>query len=59
MGQDLPAIKRDGRVNLQIRRSMESVRPVRRNPYPQVSILPEVRHVCHSPVPSDQSVRNL
>ena len=48
-----------GSSSLVIRRSMESVRPVRRDPYPQVSILPEVRHVCHSPVPSDQSMRNL
>jgi hypothetical protein len=42
-----------------IRRSMERVRPVRRNPYPQVRILPGVRHSCHGPVPSGQSVRNL
>jgi hypothetical protein len=45
--------------NLLIRRSMESVRPVRRNPYPQVSVPPGVRHRCHSPVPSGQSVRKL
>ena len=31
--------------NLLIRRSMESVRSVRRNPYPQVSVLPGVQHV--------------
>src|SRR5206468_4076614 len=41
-----------------IRRSMESVRPVRWNPYPQVNVLPGVRHRCCSPVPSGQSVRN-
>ena len=38
--------------NLLIRRSMESVRPVRWNPYPQVNVLPGVRHRCFSPVPS-------
>jgi hypothetical protein len=37
MGQDLPAIKRDGRVTLQIRRSMEPVRPVLRNPKSQLA----------------------
>jgi hypothetical protein len=42
-----------------IRRSMESVQPVRRNPYRQVSVLPGVRRRRHSPVPSGQSVRNL
>ena len=40
-----------------IRRSMPRVRPVRRNPYPQVRILVGVRHRRHSPVPSGQSVR--
>jgi hypothetical protein len=43
----------------QIRRSMESVRPVRQNPYPQISILPGVRNRRHGPVPSGQSVRKL
>jgi hypothetical protein len=42
-----------------IRRSVPCVRPVRLNPYPQVSVLPDVRHRCHSPVPSGQSVRKL
>ena len=41
----------------QIRRSMESVRAMRRNPYPQVSILPGVRRRRNSPVPSGRSVR--
>jgi hypothetical protein len=39
--------------NLLIRRSMEGVRSVRRNPYPQVSVLPDVRLgavVRHRPV---------
>jgi len=45
--------------NLLIRRSMEPVRSVRRNPYRQVSVLPGVRQRCHSPVPSGQSVRKL
>ncbi len=31
------------------RRSMEPVRPVRRSPNPQASVLPEVRHRRHSP----------
>jgi hypothetical protein len=43
----------------QIRRSMEGVRSVRRNPYPQVSVLPDVRHGHRSPAPSGQSVRKL
>ena len=42
-----------------IRRSVPRVRPVHRNPYPQLSVLPGVRHGCHSPVPSGQSVRKL
>ena len=42
-----------------IRRSVPRVRPVRLNPYPQVSVLPDVRHGCHSPVRSGQSVRKL
>jgi len=42
-----------------IRRSMETVRPVRRNPCQQVRILVGVRHRRHSPVPSGQSVRKL
>src|SRR5207247_1215949 len=42
-----------------IRRSMPPVRPVHRNPYPQVSILIRVRHRCHGPAPSGQSVRKL
>ena len=41
------------------RRSMPRVRPVRQDPYPQVSVLPGVRHRYHSPVPSGQSVRKL
>jgi len=32
---------------------------VRRNPYPQVSVLPVVRHECCGPVLSGQSVRRL
>ena len=43
----------------QIRRSMEHVRSVRRNPYRQVSVLLAVRHRRHCPVPSSQSVRKL
>ena len=42
-----------------IRRSVPCVRPVCWSPYPQVSILLGVRHRCHSPVPSGQSVRKL
>ncbi len=42
-----------------IRRPMERVRPVRRNPDPQVRILSGVRQGRHSPVPSGQSVRKL
>ena len=42
-----------------IRRSMEGVRPVRRNPYSQVSVLPDVRHGRRSLAPSGQSVRKL
>ena len=42
-----------------IRRSVPRVRAVRLNPYPQVSVLPDVRHGCHSPVRSGQSVRKL
>jgi hypothetical protein len=39
-------------------RSMESVRPVCRNPYPQVSVLPDVQDGrSSSPAPSGQSVR--
>jgi len=38
---------------------MEPVRPVRRNPYPQVSVLPDVRHGRRSPARSGQSVRKL
>ena len=45
--------------NLLTRRSMESVRPVRRNPNPHVSVLLGVRHGRHSPAPSGQSVRKL
>jgi hypothetical protein len=40
-------------------RSMQCVPSVRRDPYPQVSVLPSVRHRCHGPVPSGQSVRKL
>jgi CBS domain-containing protein len=42
-----------------IRRSMEHVRSVRRNPYPLVSVLPGVRNRRHGPAPSGQSVRKL
>jgi hypothetical protein len=42
-----------------IRRSMDGVRSVRRNPYPQVSVLPGVQQRRHSPAPSGQSVRKL
>jgi hypothetical protein len=35
------------------------VRSVRPNPYPQLSVLLGVRHGCHSPAPSGQSVRKL
>jgi hypothetical protein len=45
--------------NLLIRRSMESVRPVLRNPESQVSVLLGVQNGRHSPVPSGQSVRKL
>jgi len=38
---------------LLIRRSMERVRSVCRNPYPQVSVLPDVRHERRGPAPSD------
>jgi hypothetical protein len=55
---DLGALEGIRTPNLLIRRSMESVHLVRRNPYPQVSVLPGVRHRRHSPVPSGQSVRN-
>ena len=40
--------------NLLIRRSMESVRSVRLNPYPQVSVLPGVQQRRHGPAPSGQ-----
>jgi hypothetical protein len=42
-----------------IRRSVPRVQPVRLNPYPQLSVLPGVRHRRHSPAPSGQSVRKL
>ena len=45
--------------DLQIRRSMEPVRPVLRNPESQVSVLPGVRSGRHSPVLSRQFVRKL
>jgi hypothetical protein len=51
--------RRDSNPNLLIRRSMEGVRPVRRNPYPQVKILLGVRRWLHGPVPSGQCVRKL
>jgi hypothetical protein len=41
----------------QIRRSMEPVRPVLRNPESQVSVLPGVQHGRPSPAPSVQSAR--
>ena len=56
---DLGALGGTRTSNLLIRRSMQSVQPVRRNPYLQVSVLPGVRPRRHSPVPSGQSVRNL
>jgi hypothetical protein len=43
--------------NLQIRRSLEHVRSVRRIPYPLVSVLPGVRNRRHGPAPSGQSAR--
>ena len=43
----------------QIRRSMVGVALVRRNPYPQVDISPDVRHRRRSPAPSGQFVRKL
>jgi hypothetical protein len=58
-GSDLGALGGTRTPNLLIRRSMESVRPVRRNPNPHVSVLLGVRHRRHSPVSSGQSVRNL
>ena len=45
--------------SLQIRRSMEHVRPVPRNPESQVSFLLGVRNGCRSPGLSGQSVRRL
>ena len=42
-----------------IRRSMQRVRPVHRNPNRQLSILPGVRLRRYSPVPSGQSGRKL
>ena len=45
--------------NLLIRRSMEHVQSVRRNPYPLVSVLPGVRNRRHGPAPSGQFVRKL
>ena len=62
MASDLvgrPLHRARGGHDLLIRRSMEGVRPVRRNPYWQVSILPGVRWRRRSPVPSGQSVRKL
>lgn len=47
----------DQRLSLQIRRSMESVRPVLCSPESQVSVLPGARHRCRGPVPCGQSVR--
>ena len=44
--------------SLLIHRSMEHVRAVRRNPYPQVSVLQDVRYRRPSPAPSGQSVRS-
>ena len=55
-GPHRPSMKSE--PSLLIRRSMEGVRSVRRNPYQQVSVLPGVRRRRHSPVPSGQSVRN-
>jgi hypothetical protein len=45
--------------SLLIRRSMESVRSVLRNPESQVSVLLGVQNGRHSPVPSGQFVRKL
>ena len=55
----MPLAPSTARQDLQIRRSMEGVRLVRRNPYLQVSVSPDVRHRRRSPVPSGQSVRKL
>jgi hypothetical protein len=44
---------------LLFRRSMRCVQPVRRNPYPQVMVPPDVQYWHLSPVSSDQSVRKL
>lgn len=44
---------------LVLRRSMERVQSMHRNPYRQVSVLLAVRHGRHSPVPPGQSVRKL
>jgi hypothetical protein len=38
---------------------MERIRPVRRNPDPQVHVQPHVRHGRHDHVPSAQSVRTV
>jgi hypothetical protein len=56
---DLGALGGTRTPNLLIRRSMETVQPVRRNLYPQASVLPGVRRSRHSPALSGQSVRNL
>jgi hypothetical protein len=56
---DLGALGGTRTPNLLIRRSMESVPVVRRNPNPHVSVLLVVRHKRHSPVSSFQSVGNL
>jgi len=59
-GRDLASALGGTRTpNLLIRRSMEHVQSVRRNPYPLVSVLPGVRNRRHGPAPSGQSVRKL
>ncbi len=58
-GSDLGALGGTRTPSLLIRRSMESVRAVRQNPNPQVSVLLDVRHRRPSPAPSGQSVRKL
>jgi hypothetical protein len=53
-----PLLSAVSRPGILFRRSMESVRPVRQNPNPQVSVLPRVRPERKSPAPSGQSVEN-
>src|SRR5262252_7670991 len=48
---DLGALAGTRTLSLQICRSVEHVRSVRRNPYPLVSVLPGVRKRRHGPAP--------